>query len=323
MPHLPLMDWNFKDQLSATSRQVMNAGTPETTYYVYGSGGQRARKITEGQNGSKLNERFYLGGLEIYREYASGSTVTLERETLRVLDDKRCIAVTETQTVNNSTAVQSPTSAQRYQLANHLGSETLELDATGALISYEEYSPYGISTYQAGRSAAEASLKRYRYSGKERDEENGFNYHGARYYVPWLGRWSSCDPGGIGDGLNVYGFCRDNPAVLIDANGRDSEPPPDVAGPGDEVTQDGDVYTHTDAKGDVWNHVVQYGDVQVQEWENEWKVYDTRFEPKTHTLVLMEHQVARLVTKTRREVAFQQWIGIQPEVITITGQAPK
>ena len=72
MPHLPLMQWDFKDQLSATSRQVVNAGAPETTYYVYDAGGQRARKITEGQNGSKKNERFYLGGFEIYREYGSG-----------------------------------------------------------------------------------------------------------------------------------------------------------------------------------------------------------------------------------------------------------
>ena len=47
MPHLPMMQWNFKDELSATSRQVVNAGAPETTYYVYDAGGQRARKITE------------------------------------------------------------------------------------------------------------------------------------------------------------------------------------------------------------------------------------------------------------------------------------
>ena len=72
MPHLPLMEWNFKDQLSATSRQVVNDGAPETTYYVYDASGQRARKVTEEQNGSKKNERFYLGGFEIFREYASG-----------------------------------------------------------------------------------------------------------------------------------------------------------------------------------------------------------------------------------------------------------
>src|SRR5262249_33512804 len=35
MLHLPLMQWDFKDQLQATSQQVVNNGTPETTYCVY------------------------------------------------------------------------------------------------------------------------------------------------------------------------------------------------------------------------------------------------------------------------------------------------
>ena len=131
MPHLPLMQWDFKDELSATSRQVVNEGTAETTYYVYDAGGQRARKITEKQNGSKKNERFYLGGFEIYREYASGSSVTLERQTLHVMDDKQRIALIETQTVDNGAAGPSPAPAQRYQFANHLGSASLELDESG------------------------------------------------------------------------------------------------------------------------------------------------------------------------------------------------
>ena len=35
MPHLPLMQWDFSDQLQASARQVVNDGTPETTCYVY------------------------------------------------------------------------------------------------------------------------------------------------------------------------------------------------------------------------------------------------------------------------------------------------
>jgi hypothetical protein len=32
MPHLPMMRWDFKDAMSATTRQVANSGEPETTY---------------------------------------------------------------------------------------------------------------------------------------------------------------------------------------------------------------------------------------------------------------------------------------------------
>ena len=175
MPHLTLMQWDFKDQLSATSRQVVNDGTAETTYYVYDAAGQRVRKVTERQNGTRKNERIYLGGFEIYREYdGSGNSVTLERETLHVMDDKQRIALVETQTIDtrhrprraaaSSSATSSATTSAR---------PVLELDDAGQIISYEEYYPYGSTSYQAGRSAAEVSLKRYRYTGKERDEESG------------------------------------------------------------------------------------------------------------------------------------------------------
>ena len=69
MPHLSLMQWDYRDQLQATSRQVVTDGSRETTWYVYDAGGQRVRKITERQNGTRKNERTYLGGFEVYREY--------------------------------------------------------------------------------------------------------------------------------------------------------------------------------------------------------------------------------------------------------------
>ena len=219
MPHLPLMQWNFKDELSATSRQVVNAGAPETTYYVYDAGGQRVRKITERQNGARKNERFYLGGFEIYREYGSGAGASLERETLHVMDDKQRIALVETQTIGNGAAGASNNLGATLSIGQSSRLREPGTGREGGLISYEEYSPYGSTTYQAGRSAAEVSLKRYRYTGKERDEENGFTYHGARYYAPWLGRWTSCDPAGLIDGSNLFQFCFGNPLKIVDSNG--------------------------------------------------------------------------------------------------------
>jgi RHS repeat-associated protein len=61
--------------------------------------------------------------------------------------------------------------------------------------------------------------KRYRFTGKERDEESGLNYHGARYYAPWICRWTSPDPIGIKDGLNIYAYVNDNPVKSADLNG--------------------------------------------------------------------------------------------------------
>ena len=110
------------------------------------------------------------------------------------MDGKHRVALVETKTIDNGAALPAPEQTRRFQLVNHLGSTTIELDRSGALITYEEHHPYGTSAFQAGRNAAETSLKRYRHTGKERDEESGFFSYGARYYAPWLGRWSSADP---------------------------------------------------------------------------------------------------------------------------------
>ena len=80
-------------------------------------------------------------------------------------------------------------------------------------------SPYGSTSYQAGRSAAEVSLKRYRYTGMERDEETGLDYHNARYYAPWLGMWSSPDPIWGNDGVNLYTYTPNSPTRFTDRSG--------------------------------------------------------------------------------------------------------
>ena len=71
-----------------------------------------------------------VGGFEIYREYGSnGGTVTLERETLHIMDDKQRIALVETKTVDVSASAGTlPETLIRYQFSNHLGSASLELD---------------------------------------------------------------------------------------------------------------------------------------------------------------------------------------------------
>jgi len=229
MPRLAQMDWDFKDQL-----QTVDLRGGGRVFYVYDSAGQRVRKVWE-KSASLIEERIYLGGYEIFRRRNGGGAITLERETLHVMDDKRRIALVETRTVDVDVLSNTlPTTLTRYQLDNHLGSTSLELDESGAVISYEEYYPYGGTSYQAGRSAAEVSLKRYRYTGKERDEETGLYYHGARYYAAWLGRWTSCDPVGLSASkasgressvlFNLYANVLNNPTRYIDPKGLKEQP---------------------------------------------------------------------------------------------------
>jgi RHS repeat-associated protein len=220
MQHLQQMEWDLKDQL-----HYVEKGS-EKIYYVYDAAGQRVRKVVEKNNDALIEERIYLGGFEVFRR-SNGSGLKLERETLHIMDDQQRIALVETRTQGNDPA---PAQLIRYQFDNHLGSVCLELDSQAQIISYEEYYPYGSPSYQAVRNQSETP-KRYRYTGKERDDESGLYYHGARYYAPWLGRWTTTDPAGLADGVNSYWYAKCGPIVLSDPSGFQSGTTEDLINP--------------------------------------------------------------------------------------------
>ncbi len=142
-----------------------------------------------------VEERIYLGGWEVYQKRDSNGNLLLERETLHGMDGARRVVLVETKTVDvNADGAFTVVSRYRFQLDNHLGSASLEMDESGLVIGYEEYHPYGTTAYSSGHGSVEVSGRRYRYTSKERDEESGLYYHGARFYAPWLGRWTSADP---------------------------------------------------------------------------------------------------------------------------------
>ncbi|HTN87933.1 MAG TPA: SpvB/TcaC N-terminal domain-containing protein [Sorangium sp.] len=233
MPHITALTWDENDQLRST-----DLGGGGVVYYDYDAAGQRVRNVWE--HSGLVEERIYLGGYEVYRR-RNGSGLAPERQTLHVMDGTRRVAMVETKTVDTSGPF-TVTPRVRYQLDNHLGSASLEVDAAGLVIGYEEYHPYGTTAYWSAASGIEVSQRRYRYTGKEKDEETGLYYHGARYYAPWLGRWTTADPAGMVDGPNLYRYVRGNPIRLRDPSGRESETDKRIA----QMT---DVQLHRHLKG--------------------------------------------------------------------------
>jgi len=207
----PNLVWDHKDQLHQT-----DLGGGGTAYYAYDAAGQRVRKVWE-KSANLLEERIYLGGFEIYRRRQG--TERLERETLHIMDGQQRIALVETRILDTSDNDPALRQLIRYQFGNHLGSSSLELSDKAQIISYEEYTPYGSTSYQTVHSQTETP-KRYRYTGKERDEESGLYYYGSRYYAAWLGRWTACEPGGLRDGPNLFVYVGNNPINQLDQNGK-------------------------------------------------------------------------------------------------------
>ena len=111
--------------------------------------------------------------------------------------------------------------AVKYQIGDHLDNDIIVVDDTGKLVSIEEYTPLGETIF------GNFAKKRYRFTGKERDDESRLYYHGARYYAPWLGRWMSCDPAFLNldsksaPTINPYAYVENRLNVAFDPDGNE------------------------------------------------------------------------------------------------------
>jgi RHS repeat-associated protein len=121
-----------------------------------------------------------------------------------------------------ATASAQTTEVVTYYHADAIGSIRMITDANGQVIERHDYLPFG-EEWQPP-----SSLERRLYVGKERDQETGFDYSGARYYAPGSGRFTSPDPL-TADALRIispqrwnrYAYATNNPLTHGDPDGLD------------------------------------------------------------------------------------------------------
>ncbi len=73
---------------------------------------------------------------------------------------------------------------------DHLGSASWITNSQGQAVQYLHYMPFGELWYN---QQASAYNERFKFTGKERDTESGYDFYGARYYSSILGHWLSVD----------------------------------------------------------------------------------------------------------------------------------
>src|SRR5262245_35139443 len=121
----------------------------------------------------------------------------------------------------------------KWLVQDHLGSTRMVVDRSGSVggVRRDDFAPFGeeLSAGVGIRSAAlgyGADSTRQKFTGKERDDETGLDYFGARYYGSVMGRFTSVDPVTVTPGrvidpqqLNLYAYVRNNPLAFIDPTG--------------------------------------------------------------------------------------------------------
>ena len=125
----------------------------------------------------------------------------------------------------------------RYLTPDPLGSTRLVTAEDQSVLSRHDYLPFGeeigaalgnrdqaagVSGYTASRTDGPAQ----KFTGKERDNESGLDYFGARYFSGAGGRFTSADApfadqgGADPQSWNLYTYTRNNPLKYVDPDGR-------------------------------------------------------------------------------------------------------
>lgn len=232
-------EWDHSDHMKAFHTQTQGTEPSVHAHYFYDATSQRVMKWVRRQGG-QVDVTVYVDGIfEHHRQIRVSGTQ--ENNTLHVMDDQQRIALVRV----GAPFSNDSTPAVKFHLGDHLGSSNVVIDNSGELVNREEYTPYGETSFGS------FARKRYRFTGKERDEESGFYYYGARYYLPFLYKWVSCDPkftiksdfgkrnlgkdGSDSSGdvtqdsfsdlisllLNLYSFSNNNPLIYVDPDGKD------------------------------------------------------------------------------------------------------
>ena len=119
--------------------------------------------------------------------------------------------------ISSSEPVFSEEADVYFYHGDHLGSANWITDADGKPIQYIHYAPYG---ELIDNQVPYGYDERYKFTGKERDWETGYDYFGARFYDHRKGIWNSVDP--LADkypNVTPYLYCNGNPIMLVDPTG--------------------------------------------------------------------------------------------------------
>ncbi|MBN1596039.1 VCBS repeat-containing protein [candidate division FCPU426 bacterium] len=198
--------WDHANRLKAFYDRPAGSGQATVSArYLYGADGARVKKWVKTSGAQQAESTVSIDRIFEHHQWG-GNTANNH---LHVMDSARRLALIRCGPAHPDD--KSPETV--YLLDDHLGSSNLVLGQDGTWTNREEYTPYGETSFGS------FAKKRYRFTGQERDEENGLNHHAARYYAPWLAKWTSCDPMASNPLGSPYTYAMNSPFCFLDPTG--------------------------------------------------------------------------------------------------------
>jgi RHS repeat-associated protein len=211
-------EWDHADRLIVYRRQAQGAPAASVeAHYLYDASGMRIKKWVR-TNGSPLSDEstVYIDNVFEHHLWIEAGN-SRENNHLHIMDGQSRVAIV---CVGPKPPGDGGEPVQ-YHLGDHLDSCGVVIGGTDAaassFLNREEFFPYGETSFGS------FGKKRYRFTGKERDEESGLNYHGMRYYLAGVCRWISTDPDINPSKTNLFMYARANPVRNLDPNGAEDK----------------------------------------------------------------------------------------------------
>lgn len=198
-----IFEYNCKNEM------IVSKDSNYYTKYIYNQEGQRTSKY------SSLGESLYFNEYASWTKRSGDSGNPDGRDAMHIY-------------INGQRIVTKQNSATRYELSdqinkqywyhtNHIGNVDVITERDGNQFERFEYTPYGetwihhdslyLNNSNLGILGDSIDIK-YRFTGKEKDEETGYTYFGARYLDSKRGIWTQTDPA-LGDYIPTAGTTPD------------------------------------------------------------------------------------------------------------------